>query len=225
MRSKNVSQAVALAGALLAGGSLAHADTMVGSWNAAALQSIRITHPGPPMVARMLAIAHTCIYDAWAAYDPIAVGTRLGGALRRPAAERTDTNKNAAVSYAAHACLKYLFPSQVPYLDGVLSGLGYNPANSSVDTATPAGIGHLAAQAVISFRHHDGANQLGDLNPGAYTDYTGYAPVNTPDAIDDPNRWQPLRVSDGHGGFVTQKFIGAQWERVIPFALTSASQF
>src|SRR5207302_48796 len=57
-------------------------------WNEAFLQGVRESKLGPPMVARALAICHTCIYDAWAAYDDAAVGTRLGGSLRRPAAER-----------------------------------------------------------------------------------------------------------------------------------------
>jgi hypothetical protein len=41
-------------------------------------------------VARAIGIVHTCGFDAWAAYDDIAVGTRLGGSLRRPAAEHTE---------------------------------------------------------------------------------------------------------------------------------------
>jgi hypothetical protein len=43
-------------------------------------------------------MVHTCIYDAWAAYDERAVGTQLGGALRRPASERTLANKEQAIS-------------------------------------------------------------------------------------------------------------------------------
>jgi hypothetical protein len=55
---------------------------------------------------------------------------------------------------------------------------GFDPLDSSTDPSTPAGIGNLTAAAVLSFRHHDGANQLGDLASGAYSDYTGYQPVN-----------------------------------------------
>jgi len=58
-------------------------------WNSAALQGIRDPKLGAPVVARALAIVHTCMYDAWAAYDERAVGTQLQGALRRPASERT----------------------------------------------------------------------------------------------------------------------------------------
>src|SRR6202022_1462250 len=51
-------------------------------WNNAALQGVRDSKLGPPMVARALAIVHTCIYDAWAAYDRHALGTQFGGSLR-----------------------------------------------------------------------------------------------------------------------------------------------
>ena len=56
-------------------------NTVVTKWNEVALEAIRTTHPGPPMVARSLAIAHTCMYDAWAAYDNKAIGTRYGREL------------------------------------------------------------------------------------------------------------------------------------------------
>src|ERR1700740_3710331 len=59
-------------------------DNLVVRWNAAALQGVRDSRIGPPMVARALAIVHTCIFDAWAAYDKKALGTRLGGELGRP---------------------------------------------------------------------------------------------------------------------------------------------
>ena len=67
---------------LLAAQVASAADTIVVQWNDQALQAIRDTHPGPPIVARMLAVTNTCMYDAWAAYDEHAVGTRFGGTLR-----------------------------------------------------------------------------------------------------------------------------------------------
>ena len=75
-------------------------DDVVVQWNQALLQGVRESRIGPPMVARALAVAHTCAYDAWAAYDRLAVGTGLGGSLRRPARERRYENKVEAVSYA-----------------------------------------------------------------------------------------------------------------------------
>jgi hypothetical protein len=118
-----------------------------------------------------------------------------------------------------------IFPSETPMFDNLMSSLGYDPSDTSTDTSTPTGIGNVAAAAVLAFRHHDGSNQLGDLHPGAYSDYTGYVPVNDPDHIFNPNRWQPLHVSDGHGGFVVQQYIAPHWGNVTPFALTSGSQF
>src|ERR1700682_4168952 len=78
----------------------ASGDSVVLRWNEAALQGVRDTKLGPPMVARALAIVHTCLFDAWAAYDHQAVGTRLGGALRRPSRERTLAHVNQAISFA-----------------------------------------------------------------------------------------------------------------------------
>ena len=197
-------------------------DNAVLQWDQAALQAVRNTRMGPPMVSRAVAIMHTAMYDAWAAYDPVAVGTRLGGTLRRPAAEHVLANKQKAISFAAYRTLLDLFPvSQHQMFALLMNSLGYDPNDNSTDTTTPAGIGNVAANAVIAFRHGDGSNQLGDLNPGAYTDYTGYQPVNSPDDVSDLNRWQPLRLPSG----VVQTFLAPQWERVIPFALTSASQF
>lgn len=195
-------------------------NTIITKWNDAALEAIRVTHPGPPIVARALAITHTCMFDAWAAYDNKAKGTRFGKNLRRPNGERTDANKAKAASFAAHECLSDLFPSEVVSFNGLMASLGYDPSDNSTDVATPAGIGNVAAKAVLDFRHHDGSNQLGDLNPGAYSDYTGYAPVNTPTDIIDPNHWQPLQV-----GINVQKFIAPHWGKVIPYALKSGSQF
>jgi hypothetical protein len=43
------------------------------SWNSAAIQGIRDSKLGAPMAARMVAVVHTCMYDAWAAYDERAV--------------------------------------------------------------------------------------------------------------------------------------------------------
>src|SRR5262249_51875738 len=158
-------------------------------------------------------------------YDATAVGTRLGGTLRRPAEERTIDNKEKAISFAAYRALVDLFPQpqQVVIFDALMAELGFDPSDTSQDPTTPSGGGNLVADAVLQFRHHDGSNQLGDLHAGAYSDYTGYVPVNDADHVVDPNRWQPLRVSDGQGGFVIQKFTTPFWGNVTPFALPSAS--
>src|SRR5436309_10955516 len=168
--------------------------TVVSDWNAAALAEVRLSKAlrnGPPIVARALAIAHTCMYDAWAAFDDVAVGTTdTGGTRRRPAGERTDENKAKAISFAAYRCLRNLYPDgSLPpplaqpsvRLNAMLLSLGYSLnetcntdedcRNSSPETA--AGLGNIAAQAVIDARRHDGSNQYGDLTPAP-------CPVPTP---------------------------------------------
>jgi hypothetical protein len=197
-------------------------------WNQTALEAVSNGTLGPPMVARALKIVHTAMYDAWAAYDDAAVGTRLGGTLRRPLSERTDANRVEAISYAAYRALVDLYPTQRARFDARMAALGFDPANTTVDVTTPAGIGNVAAAALLAFRHNDGSNQHGTLGPTGlpYSDYTGFVPVNSPDAVTDANRWQPLRHPNRAGnGIVDQVCLGAHWNRVIPFALASADQF
>jgi len=217
----------------------ASGDSIVLLWNDAALQGVRDSKLGPPMVARALAIVHTCIFDAWSAYDHLAVGTRLGGALRRPPRERTLANISTAISYAAYRAAVDQFPGdRLTVFDPLMRRLGYDPTNTTHNIATPAGVGNVAAQAVLEFRHGDGANQLGNEpggKPVPYADYTGYEPANDPldlrpgsqfdpATVHDANRWQPLRYFDTTGTDFTQPFVGAQWQHVTPFALTNVAQ-
>ena len=214
--------------------SLPAGASVVSDWNATALAEVRAARLGPPIVARALAISHTCMYDAWTAYDARAIGAVVGGSLRRPAAERTEANKAKAVSFAAYRCLLNLFPAGAARLDTAMRARGYDPLDASTNLATPQGVGNVAAQAVIDSRRNDGANQYGTLAAGAYADYTGYAPVNAPmpfclpttQGACTPNtaniyRWQPLISDTG----VTQRFIAPHWEQVKPFALSAATQF
>lgn len=194
-------------------------DSLAVTWNAALLQAVRNSQFAPMFTARALAIVHTCMYDAWAAYDDTAVGTQFGSHLRRPAVERTEGNKSIAVSYAAYRALADLFPSQTALFDGLMQQLELDPLDDSVET--PAGVGNIACAAVLEWRHHDGANQLGDLGNGPYADYTGYAPVNAPDRLVDPSRWQPLVSPTGQ----VQTFLAPHWRYVQPFALERADQF
>ena len=48
---------------------------------------------------------------SWAAYDPTAVGTRLGGSLRRPAAPRPHPDNSPARSYPRDPARLKHFPA------------------------------------------------------------------------------------------------------------------
>ena len=44
------------------------------TWDERALAAIRVDTPHPPAQARNYFSLSVCMYDAWAAYDPVAVG-------------------------------------------------------------------------------------------------------------------------------------------------------
>jgi hypothetical protein len=201
-------------------------------WHSAAREGVRDAKIGAQMAARALAIVYTCMYDAWAPYDERAVGTQLRGALRRPANERTQANKERAISYAAYRALADVLPVDTESVyKPLMRQLGYDPNDNSTDIETSTGIGNVACGAVLEFRHHDKSNQLGDLAQGPYSDWSGYAPLNTPAMLParapapNPDHWQPLVYTDATGSLVSQKFAGAQWCFVAPFAMSKGEEF
>jgi hypothetical protein len=182
----------------------------------------------PTIISREMVISVTAMYDAWAAYDEKAIGTRMGAKLRRPPAERTAANKETAIAYAVHRTLLYVFPHDAAWIDGEMKKAGYDPANQSMDPSTAAGVGNLAAQAVIDYRRRDGANQHGDevgSNGKPYSDWTQYETWNTVDKVLDPDKWQPITFVDAKGNSFAPGFLTPHWYRVKPFALERADQF
>jgi len=186
-------------------------ETTVAIWNEATLEAIREASVPAPIAARALAIVNTAMYDAWAAYDSTAIGAQA--LPKRPIAERTPANVRRAVSIAAFYALRDV--STVPMADVTLAQTGQQLARH--DAAE--GVGESAARAVLAARHHDGSNQLGDLHPGFYSDYTAYRAVNSVTAVNDASRWQPLLIYNNAGGFTKQHFLVPQWGLVQPFAI------
>jgi hypothetical protein len=182
----------------------------------------------PTILSRQMAIWATAMFDAWAAYDARAVGTRLGGALRRPVAERTLANKNKAISHASYRALLFVYPTDAPWLREQMQALGYDPDDTTTDPAVPQGVGNIAAAALIEYRRRDGSNQFGD-EPGSngqpYGDTTGYRPVNPPDRIVDPDRWQPIPFMRKDGSKFVVDYLTPHWGMVVPFALERSAQF
>ncbi len=183
----------------------------------------------PTILSRQMAIWATAVYDAWAAYDATAVGTRLGNSLRQPAAARSKANKEAAISAASHRALLFVYPDSKAFLDAEMVRLGFNPNTPTTPSAdSPAEIGRRAADAVIDYRRRDGSNQDGSeagSNGQPYSDYTFYQPINPPDRIIDPDRWQPITFTKPDGSSITPGFLTPHWYRVKPFALESSAQF
>jgi hypothetical protein len=196
--------------------------SVVLKWNETALAAVRAGTLPPPMVARALAMLYTSMYDAWAPYDKKAVATQEGGPLRLGLPKdfaNLQAVKERALSYAAYEALKDVYPEQLASFNAAMSALGFDPA-AVLSADDPGQLGREAAKRLLAYRHSDGSNQIGDLAVGAYADYTGYKPVNSVTTVTDPNRWQPLKFSNGKA----PGFIAPQWGSIKPFALASGSQ-
>jgi hypothetical protein len=182
----------------------------------------------PTILSRQMAIPLTAMYDAWAAYDDRAVGTRLGASLRRPPAERTQKNRETAIAHATYRALIDVLPDEKPWIDTQMRAMGFDPGDVTTDPSRAQGIGNLVATAVCDARHHDGANQFGDevgSNGKPYSDYTFYTPLNTTEKVHNPDRWQQLPFLDAKGETFYPNFLTPHWYRVRPFALDRSDQF
>jgi hypothetical protein len=171
-------------------------------WLEIALEATAREHdrvaPRPTIGSRMLFIITNAMYDAWAAYDEKAVGTRLGGKLRRPKSEHTEQNKRIAIAHATYRAMLDQFPEDKAWLDEQMRKRGFDPNDNTTDVTKPQGIANVTAAALLEYRHRDGANQFGD-EPGGdgkpYSDYTFYRPVNPWNKIFDPDCWQPIEFT------------------------------
>lgn len=234
-----------LIGITLLSSTHALAQSIVTQWNDVAIQAVRDTGFAPTKTARALAILNTCMYDAWATYDSQAKRTQLN-ISRITNSSNVGQSQTEAVSYAAYECLVDLFPDKdlTTYVDQSQDRDFYPSLKAialaaiSNDYSTPAGVGHAAASAVLSYRYDDGSNQHGNENPAnecsadttkAYSDYTCYTPQNAPLTVNtiskfgtdfNPDHWQPLKV----GSTATQSFLTPQWRLVTPYALSSGDQ-
>ncbi|MDY7003809.1 MAG: calcium-binding protein [Cyanobacteriota bacterium] len=199
-------------------------------WDRAVQQAVINTSPGPTIASRAYGILHTATYDAWSAYDPLATSTQLEDSLQRPQSENTDVNKTEAMSFSAYRVLSELFPSEVEIFNEVMAELGYDPNNTTTDTTTPAGIGNISAEALLTFRRNDGSNQLGNDPNGdgtPYSDISRYQSVNPTGNPIDIELWTPERVPiDALPGEEqrVQTFLTPQWGSVTPFSLTSLEE-
>lgn len=201
-------------------------STLPTQWNCLTLEAIKATSTPPPRAARALAMVHTAMYDAWTAYRACELSTTTGSLLRRPASEHDKNNRKKAYSYAAYRVLNRLFYLDLPaekkdiFFD-LMDELGYDVDDTSLNIATPQGIGNLSAKLIIEARTGDASNPHGTLATGHFVDFTGYKPQNTPDDIKNKYRWQPLRAKTG----AIQTFLLPHWSLVRPFALTDPSVF
>lgn len=184
--------------------------------------------PRPTVTSRFLGLIWTAAFDAWSRYDEAALPIYLDEVARRPVKEHSLSNKEIAISYALYRTMMHYYFTDSVMLQNKMLEFGLDPHDTTTNCATPAGVGNLAAKAVIRKRKNDGANETGAMmaTGGApYADYTGYTPVNSPDELRELKRWQPKYFSDGNGGRFAPACLTPHWNKVLPLLIDSASQF
>jgi hypothetical protein len=194
----------------------AQAKSVVAGWNEKLMNTAFKAFSPPAVTARALALLNGALYDLWRYLEtPQAVGLNRFFTTPVTRAQGVDPQfQIIALSAAAAAVLKGLFPAYAADIAvyGATWGLGGRFAWLIPATR----VGEEAAQHMLTGRAHDGSNQLGDLHPGAYSDYTGYTPVNSATTMVDPDHWQPLPY---------QSCMTPFWGKVKPFALKTGDQF
>jgi len=218
---------------VLAGRAAGGAPSIARIWDEEILAAIRLDLPHPPAHARNLFHLSVAMYDAWAAYDPVAVGY-----LYREKHRATDvaTARREAISFAAYRLLRERYALSrnagitLSALDARLAELGYDKTQISVDPVLPAGVGNRVAAAVSLFFLEDGALQTRGYQD-LPADLGGYVSHNAPLSVSgtvptttDVGHWQPLSITiaftqNGLPIPSIQAYVGAQWTAVRPFAL------
>ena len=196
-------------------------------WDEALLNAIRRDVPAPTVHSRNLFHTSAAMWDAWAAYDPDAVG--LFTSEKHPL---SDAARDEAISYAAFRVLEARYLDSIGAVDSIsefdrlMDSLCYPIDVTTTEGDAPAAVGNRIAEAVLSSAAQDGSNESeGYVDPD-------YEPINPPMVVSesgttmtDPNRWQPLELEEMvsqngilvRGGF--QEFVDPHWGHVESFAL------
>jgi hypothetical protein len=178
--------------------------------------------PHPPGQARNLFTYSVCMYDAWAAYDPNAVGFIYHA---KHTAANVAAARREAMSYAMYRMLleRHAYSRTATNQAGAnpvfMAALGYDTNNVSRDISTPAGVGNSIYDAVSAYFLEDGSRQTAGTPfpianpPVAYPDYPvghprRYIFLNgmlnpfahgttdgTNNTLIDVNKWQRLIVA------------------------------
>ncbi len=198
-------------------------------WNEALLDAIRRDVPAPTVHARNLFHTSAAMWDAWATYDPEAVGYFVD--------ESVDSSdvvaaRNEAISYAAFRLMEARYIDSIGAEDTIteivvlMETLCYSVDIKTTEGDEPAALGNRIADVILTAGLSDGSNEAaGYLDPD-------YAPVNPPlvvaesgTNISDPNRWQPLQIEQmlSQNGIPVengvQEFVDSHWGLVTGFAL------
>ena len=203
-------------------------------WNEENLAAIRIDVPHPPVHARNLFHVATGMYDAWAAYDLVAIGYIHH---ERATAPDVEAARREAISYAAYRILRARFANSVnkditlPALDARLAVLGYDKDVVTTAGGSPAALGNRIAASILAWGLGDGSGQaVAYQDPGYVNDQPVFpvlengVPLGGYPAGADPDRWHPLTFDQGFaqngvGPVFLQPFVGVTWLQTRSFSL------
>ncbi|MGI9586251.1 MAG: vanadium-dependent haloperoxidase [Acidimicrobiia bacterium] len=198
-------------------------------WNEALLDAIRRDFPAPTVHARNLFHTSAAMWDAWAAYDPVASAFFV---TEKQSVDDIRSARDAAISYAAYRLLLHRYSiatgleETFAELAETMTDLCYRIDYAATNGDAPADLGNRIAAFIIDTMMDDGS-----LEPQRYVD-DDYRPVNEPMVVSEPgttmrdaNRWQPLALDrqiaqNGvpvPGG--VQTYVGSHWGYVETFAL------
>lgn len=199
------------------------------AWVRLALEATRAETQGPTIEARKLWHLSAAMYDAWAAYDPIASGYFTGTRLKSEAPEATIENIAETLHHAVYPVLREGFRHLAEAPPGTehyrayaafrakMRAGGYIDVTGAPVPSPAQALGARIAEAALRFCEGDGANE-----PGGYADTSGYIPANPTLHMDLPeadgvsvHRWQPIQMPDG----AVQDFLTPHWRFVTPFSL------
>ncbi len=213
------------------------------TWNEQNLAAIRLDVPHPPAHARNLFHVSVAMWDAWAAYDAVAVGYvhNEDAVAPDPDGDGVDAADIAAaraeaISFAAYRVLRFRYASSANSVTTAIAlvtqflTLGYNDLDTGTTGGSPAAVGNRVAAAVLAFAATDSSNEQNGYADPTYTPVNDPLPLRDPHltlvTVHNPNRWQPLTFGDfaqtqnGLQADLVQVFQGSHWRDVRPFALS-----
>lgn len=198
-------------------------------WDEALLDAIRRALPNPPVHARNLFHVSVAMWDAWAAYDPRALGYVV---REKRQAGDVLAARNEAISYAAYGVLTARYENAVGGADSLvefdllMESLCYDVDVATTQGDTPAALGNRIARAVLAYGLTDGSNEAEGYTAPDYEPVNPPLVVKEPGAtLTDPNRWQPLQLEFmiSQNGIPiengVQQAIGPHWGHVKGFGI------
>eukprot|EP01122_Echinamoeba_exundans_P001649 TRINITY_DN11666_c0_g1_i1.p1 TRINITY_DN11666_c0_g1~~TRINITY_DN11666_c0_g1_i1.p1 ORF type:complete len:770 (-),score=167.10 TRINITY_DN11666_c0_g1_i1:38-2347(-) len=196
-------------------------------WNEVALRAIRNDSSRAPVHSRNLFHLSVVMWNAWAAYSPLARQYQLDETVSVVGWSKADIEQARfkSISFAAYTLLKYRYslttvPQIQSYLDARLNGLGLNVTLADED-GSPASLGVRLAEKVINTGKLDGAAEASDYNPGFNPYNDPYVPTSSSSVseIKNPNKWAMIARETDPDDVQRVPFTGAQWGQLPTFGL------